>query len=243
MKRGGSFGYDQHITIFSPDGKLFQVEYAFRATQNKNSTCIITKNKDTVSLVMFRNKKNENSLNPVFKFFALNNFIGTFHSGFQSDIQMKFKEITEESVKYFQKFKSPISMDFLAKKISDMNQTFTQYAYMRPLAVRTVILGIDQESGPQIFKCEPSGFCSSHEICAIGEKESFLDPWILNNATQKLKKSYNFFHSTKAALWILQKILRYKLIQEEIEVIIFSKEKNPYRKLNPREKELILRNL
>mmetsp|Transcript_23654 Transcript_23654/g.59889 ORF Transcript_23654/g.59889 Transcript_23654/m.59889 type:complete len:244 (-) Transcript_23654:2311-3042(-) len=243
MKRGGSFGYDQHITIFSPDGRLFQVEYAFRATQNKNSTCIITKNKDSVSLVMFRNKKNENSLTPVFKIFSLNNFYGSFHSGLQGDIEMKFKEITHESIKYFQKFKNPISMDFLAKKISDTNQTFTQYAYMRPLAVRTVILGIDQESGPQIFKCEPSGLCSSHEICAIGEKENFLDHWAINNAAQKLKKSYTFFQSTKAAIWILQKILRGKLNQEEIEVIVFSKEKNPYRKLNPREKELILRNL
>jgi len=57
MKRGGSYGYDQHITIFSPDGKLFQVEYAFRATQSKNLTCIITKNKNTVSAVIFRNPK------------------------------------------------------------------------------------------------------------------------------------------------------------------------------------------
>jgi len=240
MKRGGSYGYDQHITIFSPDGKLFQVEYAFRATQSKNLTCIITKNKNTVSAVIFRNPKNENSLNPIFKMFALNNFVGTFHFGLAGDIQMKFKEITEESVKYLQKFKNPISMEYLAKKISDTNQIFTQYAYMRPLAVRTVILGIDKENGPQIFKCEPSGFCSSHEICAIGENETFLDPWIINNVAKKLKNSYTFFHATKAAVWILQKILRCKVNQEEIEVVIFSKEKNPYRKLNSKEKEQTL---
>jgi len=241
MKRGGSYGYDQHITIFSPDGRLFQVEYALKAAQNKNSICILTKNKNSICCMMHINKINENTLDSVFKIYPLSNFICTFHSGFLGDIRMKFKEIKEESLKYFQKFQSPISIDFLAKKISDRNQTFTQYAYMRPLAVRTVILGMDKETGPQIIRCEPSGLCSSHEICAIGEKENLLDSWISHNATDNLKKSNNSLESAKTAFWILQKILGYKPRKDELHVIILTKKKSPFYKLNSREKEIILK--
>mmetsp|Transcript_40809 Transcript_40809/g.79905 ORF Transcript_40809/g.79905 Transcript_40809/m.79905 type:complete len:244 (+) Transcript_40809:712-1443(+) len=243
MKRGGSFGYDRHVTLFSPDGRLFQVEYAFKATQNQHSICIVTKNRDTVSAVIFRKKKKENNLSPGFKIFPINNFVGSIHSGFFGDIQMKFKEINEESIKYFQKYKQAIPIDYLAKKISDTNQIFTQYAYMRPLAVRTLLIGMDKENGPQIYKCEPSGFCSSHEVCAFGENENFLKPWIIKKASKQLKKSYSFFYATTIAIWILQKIFSCAVSHEEIEVIIFSKEKNPYYRLNQKEKELLLKNL
>jgi 20S proteasome subunit alpha 1 len=142
MSRGGSMGFDRHITIFSPEGRLFQVEYASKATKLSCSTCIAVKNIDTVCAVILNKKKGgKHQSQSNFKIFSLSEFMGCIYNGLNGDIQMKIQETIIESTDFFEKFNYKIPMDYLIKRISDRNQFFTQYAYMRPLGVKMLIMG------------------------------------------------------------------------------------------------------
>ena len=241
MVRGGSYGYDQHITIFSPEGRLFQVEYAHRASKLTDSTCIISKNANSVVAIVFRKKKTyQKGTYSEFQIFPITNLFGCVYSGFPGDIQMKIQELTKEYTKYFEKYQQSIPLDYIAKRISDTNQVFTQYAYMRPLATTMVIMGIDEEIGPQIFKCEPSGYCSSHNVCAIGEKASLVNSQIIKKVTKKLKKAISYLNACSITTSILIKILNYEVKPDDIDIIISSREKLSFYRLNKKEKEEVL---
>lgn len=240
MKRGGSFGYDQHITIFSPDGRLFQLEYATKASKNINSTAIILKNKNSIILAMIKkNIDNQNSTNSGFKIFPMTNLMGCIFAGFSSDIEMKIREITRESIDFFQKYKQIIPVDILSQRVSESSQIFTQYAFMRPLVVRTVFMAIDDEIGPQILKCEPSGRCSSHFFCLMGEKENFLNSKTISQLNKKLKNSFSPSSSIQVALGILKNLFNHNFKVTDLDMVLLNKETYSFRRLSQKEKEFL----
>jgi 20S proteasome subunit alpha 1 len=241
MSRGGSMGFDRHITIFSPEGRLFQVEYASKATKLSCSTCIAVKNIDTVCAVILNKKKGgKHQSQSNFKIFSLSEFMGCIYNGLNGDIQMKIQETIIESTDFFEKFNYKIPMDYLIKRISDRNQFFTQYAYMRPLGVKMLIMGIDEEMGPQLFKNEPSGFFSSYQICAIGEKENFLSSYLIKRIETKLKNLTSYIKTVSYILSIFKNFLEFDIKTEDIEIVISVKKKSIFRLLDPLEIETIL---
>jgi len=243
MKRGGSAGYDRHITVFSPEGRLYQVEYAKKASKNMKSSSLVLKNKNSIlALIMKKNNKNKKRLGADFKIFPLTDFSSCIFAGFLGDIDMKIHEITKESVRFFQRYNQLIPMDSLANHLSDSNQIFTQYAYTRPLAVCTLIIGIDEETGPQIYKCEPSGKCSSHFICALGEKESLLDPKMTYKITQKLKNSFSIGSSIDTAMSIIKNLFCYDIRSMSVEILTSVQGESSLRKLTKKEIDYFIEN-
>ncbi|CAM6094628.1 unnamed protein product [Calypogeia fissa] len=141
MSRGTGVGYDRHITIFSPEGRLFQVEYAFKAVKAAGITSIGVRGKDSVCVVTQKKVP----------------FIGLLGTGMTADARSLVQDARQEAAEFKFKLGYEIPVDYLAKRLADKSQVYTQHAYMRPLGVAAMVLGIDDELGPKLYKCDPAG--------------------------------------------------------------------------------------
>jgi 20S proteasome subunit alpha 1 len=174
------------------------------------------------------------------KTFPLTEFIGCIYNGLGWDIQLKIQETINEFINYFEKYHYNIPMDYLIKLIADRNQFFTQYAYMRPLAVKMLIMGIDKELGPQLYKCEPSGFFSSQQICIMGEKENLITSYLIKQIKEKLGKLSCYIKTAAHIISVFKNFLETDIKSEDIEIIISTKNKSIFKLINSLETEIVI---
>ncbi|MCO5602600.1 hypothetical protein L7F22_056734 [Adiantum nelumboides] len=217
MSRGGGAGYDRHITIFSPEGRLYQVEYAFKAVKGSGITSIGVRGKDSVCVVTQR-KVPDKLLDQtsVSHLFPITKYIGLLATGMTADSRSLVQHARSEAAEFLFKMGYEIPVDYLAKRLADKSQVYTQHAYMRPLGVAAMLLGIDEELGPQLFKCDPAGHYVGYKATSAGLKEqevvNFLEKKVKNNA------QLSYEETVQTAISALQSILLEDFKPTEIEV-------------------------
>lgn len=165
-------GVDRQITVFSNEGKLFQVEYSFTAVKNSGYTSVGVKSKDSV-VVITQKKIPDKSIVPssVTHIFKVNESIGVLFTGLLPDAKNVLLKMRQHAGEFIENFGYTIPINVLAQKISEECQYYTQQAYMRPLCVISILFAIDDEKGPQLIKIDPAGFYMGYTACATGEKE------------------------------------------------------------------------
>jgi 20S proteasome subunit alpha 1 len=151
-------GYDRHITIFSPEGKLYQVEYAFKAVKAAGNTTIAVRGDNTVCVVT-QKKVPDKLIDPtsVSHLHKITDSIGIAVPGSAPDARSLVQKARETAAKFRYSYGYEAPVDYLAQVLADRAQFFTQYAYMRPLGVMPILIGMDEERGPQLFKVDPAG--------------------------------------------------------------------------------------
>ncbi|XP_026194034.1 proteasome subunit alpha type-6-A [Cyclospora cayetanensis] len=243
MARGsGQAMYDRHITIFSPDGNLYQVEYAIKAVKNCNLTSIAIKGENAACLVVQR-KVGQQQLQQdklldrsyVTSVYSLSKGIGSSLIGIQADCRSMAVRAQQEAAEFAYKYGYSMPPRALATRLADLNQVYTQFAYMRLHACTGVIIAIDEEDGPQVFKFDPAGFVAGYRACASGAKEQEA-----NNLLEKLlkkKKTETPEQVIRLAISALQQVLASDLKAEDIEVGVVSKAEPDFRRLSEQEIE------
>jgi len=163
----GQMAYDRAITVFSPDGRLFQVEYA-RVAVTRGTTTAGLKFKD--GIVLMADKKIASKLmepSSVEKIFQIDEHVGCATSGLVADARalVDFARIVAQinKVTYDEK----ISVDLLVKKICDYKQNYTQYGGVRPFGTALLVAGVDTQ-GNHLFETDPSGALVSYKAGSIG---------------------------------------------------------------------------
>merc|ERR1712196_667743 len=158
MSRGSSAGYDRHITIFSPEGRLYQVEYAFKAIKYVGITCVAVKGDDSVVVVTQHKVPEKILLDPtsVSSLYKISDTIGCAIIGSQGDARYQCQKARQECHEFRHKFAYDVPVSYLARRMGDIAQIYTQHAYMRPIGAATVFCGIDEEVGPQLYTADPS---------------------------------------------------------------------------------------
>ncbi len=163
----GQMAYDRAITVFSPDGRLFQVEYA-RVAVTRGTTTAGLKFKD--GIVLMADKKIASKLmeaSSVEKIFQIDEHVGCATSGLVADarVLVDYARIVSQinKVTYDEK----ISIDLLVKKICDYKQNYTQYGGVRPFGTALLVGGVDRQ-GNHLFETDPSGALVSYKAGSIG---------------------------------------------------------------------------
>ncbi|XP_042517904.1 proteasome subunit alpha type-6 [Macadamia integrifolia] len=234
MSRGSGAGYDRHITIFSPEGRLFQVEYAFKAVKASGITSIGVRGKDSVCVVT--QKKVPDKLldhTSVTHLFAITKYIGLLATGMTADARTLVQQARNEAAEFRFKYGYEMPVDVLSKWIADKSQIYTQHAYMRPLGVAAMVLSIDEEAGPQLFKCDPAGHFFGHKATSAGLKEQEA----INFLEKKMKNdpAFSYEETVQTAISALQSVLQEDFKANEIEVGVVKKDHPIFRVLSTEE--------
>ncbi|MCE4614879.1 MAG: archaeal proteasome endopeptidase complex subunit alpha [Desulfurococcales archaeon] len=165
---GQAMGYDRAITIFSPEGKLYQVEYAFEAVR-KGWTSLGVKSSSAV--VLLSEKKYVTKLmelDSIEKVFIIDDHIGVTFAGFGSDGRVLIDYARLVSIRHKLLYGDPISIEYLTKHVADIKHQYTQYGGVRPFGVSMIFGGIDPDSTPRLLRTEPGGQYIGYYAIAIG---------------------------------------------------------------------------
>lgn len=173
-------GYDRAITVFSPDGRLYQVEYAIE-TVRRGTLAIGIKSKDGVILAVEEKARKLQISNVTQKIFQVDDHIGVAAAGYIPDArtQVDHARFFAQSNRLI--YDEPVDVEGVAKNLADMAQQFTQYAGVRPFGVALILAGVDK-NGSELFLTDPSGTYIGYDAVAIGAGS--------DQVTDFLEKSY-----------------------------------------------------
>ncbi|MBI2664142.1 archaeal proteasome endopeptidase complex subunit alpha [Candidatus Woesearchaeota archaeon] len=174
-------GYDRAITMFSPDGRLLQVEYA-KKTVHQGSTAIGMVCRDGVLLIT--DKRIVDSLvvpEAVEKVFEIDDHIAATASGIISDARVLTERAQLRAQQHRVTFDTAIDTLSIVKDIANLKQICTQSGGLRPFGVSLLIGGVD-ESGVKLFETDPTGIFFQYRATVIGEGEAEIE--------ELLKKEY-----------------------------------------------------
>ena len=180
-------GYDRAITVFSPDGRLYQVEYAIE-TVRRGTLAIGIKSRDGVILAVEEKARKLQISNVTQKIFQVDDHIGVAAAGYIPDArtQVDHARFFAQSNRLI--YDEPVDVEGVAKNIADMAQQFTQYAGVRPFGVALILAGVDK-NGASLYLTDPSGTYIGYDAVAIGagsdQVTEFLEKGYKNNISME----------------------------------------------------------
>jgi proteasome alpha subunit len=229
--------YDRAITVFSPDGRLFQVEYAREAVK-RGTTTVGLKFKDGVALIIDK-RVTSRLIEPtsIEKIFKIDEHIGCATSGLVADARalVDYARITSQINRVT--YNERVSVEQLVKKICDYKQNYTQFGGVRPFGTALLVAGVDDQ-GVHLFETDPSGALMAYKAGSIGAGRNT----VIEIFEDKYKESMSMNDSIVLGLEALQKATEGEPNVLSVEIgVVKSGEK--FRKLETKEVEKFVNKL
>ncbi|MEE8402169.1 MAG: archaeal proteasome endopeptidase complex subunit alpha [Candidatus Hydrothermarchaeaceae archaeon] len=224
-----SMGYDRAITIFSPDGRLFQVEYAREAVK-RGTTSLGIKYKDGIVLAV--DKRITSRLveaESIEKIFQVDDNIGAVTSGLVADARVLIDRARVESQQNRVTYNEPIDIGILTKKICDFKQLYTQHGGVRPFGVAMLLAGVNET--PRLFETDPSGALVEYKATAIGSGR----PIAMEIFEKEYREGMGREDAIELALTVMNEATEGKANEGTVELAVIEIRTNEFRKLSSNE--------
>jgi proteasome alpha subunit len=219
--------YDRGV-MFSPDGRLFQVEYAKEAVR-KGATSIGIVADDGVLLVAHKNNVEPLAVSSTIqKIFKIDSFIGATYSGLVSDGLHIVNLMRNKTQTHRMIYDETESVEATAREISEEMQMTTQYGGLRPFAVSLLVGGIDKQK--RLYEVEPGASFLGYKADAIGSGKKLAEEILVKEYKDTIKME----DAISLSVSILKKISERKLTEESMDLSVI-KEGASYKSLTPDE--------
>ena len=221
-------GYDRSITMFSPDGRLLQVEYA-KKTVRQGSTAIGIQCKDGVVLVA--DKRIVGKLvvpESVDKVFQIDDHIAATAAGIISDARVLVERAQIKAQQHHVTYDTGVDVLTVVKEMSDLCQFTTQSAGLRPFGVSLLVAGVDQDHEPKLFMTDPTGIFFRYRAAVIGEGEIEIEKVL----QQKYKTSMTVEEGIQVGVKALMDIIGAELTTDRLEVVVITVKDKSYTRLS-----------
>ncbi|MFQ5476202.1 MAG: archaeal proteasome endopeptidase complex subunit alpha [Nitrosopumilus sp.] len=159
-------GYDRAITVFSPDGRLYQVEYAIE-TVRRGTIAVGVKCNDGIVIAVEEKPRKLQISETAQKIFQVDDHVGVAAAGYIPDARSQVDNARFFSQSNKMIYDEPVEVETIAKHLADQSQQYTQYAGVRPFGVALILGGVVNKS-PQLYLTDPSGTYISYDAIAIG---------------------------------------------------------------------------
>jgi proteasome alpha subunit len=206
--------YDRAITVFSPDGRLFQVEYAMELV-NRGATILALRCAGGVVLGA------EETIDPLeeseysWKIFKVDDHVGTAIVGLSSDARILIDQARVHAQSNKLTYDEPIDTEVVTKRICDIKQLYTQHAGVRPFGVSMIFAGVDK-TGPRVFGTHPSGTYRGYKARAEGAGRET----VFNILKEEYKEDMELENATKLTVKCLTKALEARQLPPRIKVAV-----------------------
>ena len=143
-------GYDLYTSQFSPDGRVFQIDYAGKAVEN-SGTAIALRGKDGVVFAVEKivgSKLYEQSANK--RIFTVDRHAGMAVTGLIADGRALVETATNESADFLASYGSPIPLKYLSDRVAMYMHAYTLYSAVRPYGINVMLGSWTEEEGPQV---------------------------------------------------------------------------------------------
>ncbi|PKK86553.1 MAG: proteasome endopeptidase complex, archaeal, alpha subunit [Thermoplasmata archaeon HGW-Thermoplasmata-1] len=180
-----NMAYDRAITVFSPDGRLFQVEYAREAVKRGTTTVGLKFDGGVVLIVDKRITSRLVEPESIEKIFQLDEHIGCATSGLVADARALVDRARIDAQMNKVTYNERIPIKTLVKKICDFKQSYTQYGGVRPFGTALLVGGVD-ETGARLFSTDPSGALMEYKASSEGAGRTEAVEYFEKNYTEGL---------------------------------------------------------
>ncbi|MDI9577659.1 MAG: archaeal proteasome endopeptidase complex subunit alpha [Thermoproteota archaeon] len=206
--------YDRAITVFSPDGRLFQVEYAMELV-NRGATILGIQTTDGLVLGSEENIEVLEETGYSWKIFRVDDHIGAAIVGLSSDARVLIDQARIYAQSNKLTYDEPIDVEVVTKKICDIQQMYTQHAGVRPFGVSLIFGGVDK-TGPRVFGTHPSGTYRGYKATALGAGRET----VLNILKEEYKDDLTLDGTIKLAVKCLVKALEARQLPPRIKIAV-----------------------
>ena len=185
MFGGGGRTYDRALTVFSPEGRLFQVEYALEAVR-RGTLAVAIKSREAVCLAaQIKIPSTLMDADSIDKIFQVDEHVGVAISGLHADSRALINYARVQAQSFRLTYDEPVRLSMLVKAIADIKQQYTQYGGIRPFGCALFFIAIDG-AGTQIYTTSPSGIYRSFKAYALGSGESTAREYLTENYKEDL---------------------------------------------------------